>query len=81
MTVQFKLPSRHTVLAYRRVKSDRAIALVHLPDNAATPFATYTVQPETLDCAWGDYLHTHSEDAAMAAFTARALEYEGVFVP
>lgn len=67
---QLNLSSSHTLMAWGRIDGDEAIALVHLPENAVTPYATYRVDRDR-NCYLGDYLHTDSTAKAWEAFNNR----------
>lgn len=70
--IKLKLPSRYIVRGYRQL-GELAVALVELPDNKVTPWATYRVDPESGACFHGHYIHDNCDggDEAHLEFQAR----------
>jgi hypothetical protein len=57
--IDLALPMAHEILAFER-QADRSVVLCHLPNNTATPWATWRVDCQG-NCYWGHYLHTEAE--------------------
>lgn len=58
--IRLQLPDSHVVCAYIFCQQHESYAMVHLPDNKVTPWATYFVRKDGL-CLQGEYLRSELE--------------------
>lgn len=67
------LPSPYVLEAFARLDAETGLALVYLPQNVATPWASYRVALATGVCVAGDYLAPYDNARALAlrAFSKR----------
>lgn len=67
------LPSPYVLEAFARLDAETGLALVYLPQNVATPWASYRVALATGVCVAGDYLAPYDNARALAlrAFSER----------
>lgn len=66
-----QLPCDYDVIACAEVDPGEFVALVALPSNKVTPYATYRVEQDGM-CFCGDYLHTRDRAEAVRRFMVRA---------